>query len=257
MAVLLGHAVGDENGKARGGNPGDQNGREVLTQNWYLNGKGWRVLRAKDSAKAKMIAENMLKACNNANIGYDQGDRNTLYDVAPKVGFDCAKVTTPCETDCSALVRVCCMYAGIKVGNFNTANEVSILMKTGAFTELVGDEYTKDSARLKAGDILTTRVKGHTAVILTDGPLANKSEQSTPIMPSQPATKTGKVVQVIGGSVRVRAADNIKGKYLFTAKKGKEFEFIDIAPSGWYHIRTDIGEAYISNRKDLTRVQDI
>lgn len=254
MAVLLGHAVGDENGKARGGNPGDQNGREVRTQNWYLNGKGWRVLRAKDPAKAKLIAENMRYACANDNIGYDQGDRNTLYTIASKVGFDCSKVTTPCETDCSALVRVCCLYAGIKVGNFSTSNEASVLLKTGAFVEMEGDEYTKDSARLKAGDLLVTRVKGHTAVILTDGPKANKTEPSTP---SQPSSQIKKVVQVIGGSVRVRDAGSTKGKCLFTAKRGKEFEFIDIAPTGWYHIRTDEGEAYISNRKDLTRVQDI
>ena len=33
MAVKIAHAVGDENGKARGGEAGDQTGKEVLVTN--------------------------------------------------------------------------------------------------------------------------------------------------------------------------------------------------------------------------------
>ena len=51
----------------------------------------------------------------NPNIGYDQADRLTLYKVASEVGFDPARVKTKCETDCSALVRVCEAYAGVKL----------------------------------------------------------------------------------------------------------------------------------------------
>ena len=35
MAVLIGSARIDENGRAHGGKAGDQNGKEVSTQNWY------------------------------------------------------------------------------------------------------------------------------------------------------------------------------------------------------------------------------
>ena len=35
MAVRIGHASIDENGKAAGGAGGDQNGREVLVRQWY------------------------------------------------------------------------------------------------------------------------------------------------------------------------------------------------------------------------------
>ena len=47
MAVKIGSARIDENGKAHGGQAGDQTGKEVSTQSWYLNSKGWRVYRAK------------------------------------------------------------------------------------------------------------------------------------------------------------------------------------------------------------------
>ena len=46
MAVKIGSARIDENGKAHGGAAGDQTGKEVSTQNWYS--RNWRVFRAKD-----------------------------------------------------------------------------------------------------------------------------------------------------------------------------------------------------------------
>lgn len=176
--VYIGSAVSDENGKAIGGQAGNQSGRELKKQAWYLHSKGWRVFRAKSVAVADKIADDMRKAIANKNIGYDQGERNTLYNYASKVGFDCSKVTTPCETDCSALVRVCCAYAGVKLSNFNTESEPSRLLASGKFTELTDSKYTTQSVYLKEGDILVTKTKGHTAVVLNDGSKAETSNTS-------------------------------------------------------------------------------
>ena len=57
MAVKIGSARIDENGKAHGGQAGDQTGKEVSTQNWYLHSKGWRVFRAKNPSVAEKIRE--------------------------------------------------------------------------------------------------------------------------------------------------------------------------------------------------------
>ena len=57
------------------------------------------------------------------------------------------------------------MQAGIKVGDFNTSNEVIVLSRTGAFERAVD---ITSSANLCMGDILVTRTKGHT-VIVTKG----------------------------------------------------------------------------------------
>ena len=177
MAVIVGSArQGGSNGRISGDAAGDQNKKEVSTQNYYVHSKGWRVLRAKDASKRKLLADAMRAACANDKIGYDQSQRNTLYNLAAKVGFNPAKVTSACETDCSALVRVCCAYAGIKVSDFNTSTQASRLLASGAFEELKGDKYTTQSSYLMEGDILVTKSKGHTVIVLTNG---NKAEVST------------------------------------------------------------------------------
>lgn len=172
MAVYVGSARSDENGGAHSGKAGDQkSGKEVSTQKWYRHSKGWRVFRAKDRAVALKICEAMEAACKNEKIGYDQWQRNTLYTQAEKVGFDIGKVKIACETDCSALVRVCCAWAGITdlPADMRTGDMPKTLMKTGAFVELKGSKYTEQDLYLGKGDILVTRTSGHTVVVLDDG----------------------------------------------------------------------------------------
>lgn len=171
MAVKIGSARSSYGNTA----PGDQNGgKEVSTENWYLHSKGWYVLRAKDPAVREKIAEAMERACANDNIGYDQSTRSTLYNDVKPYGFDPAKTTKKVNTDCSALVRVCVNFAGVTVGNFITSTEVSMLMATGAFEKLDSDKYCKSSDYLKRGDILDTRTKGHTVVVLSNGTKAEE-----------------------------------------------------------------------------------
>lgn len=171
MSVIVGSARIDENGRAHGGKAGDQTGRELSSQSYYVHSKGWRVFRAKDPAVAEKIAQCMERACANSHIGYDQYQRNTLYTEATKVGFDTAKVTKDVETDCSALVRVCCAFAGITSlpADFRTGNMPKNLLATGAFVELTGSKYTESSLYLGRGDILVTKTSGHTVVVLSKG----------------------------------------------------------------------------------------
>lgn len=169
MAVKIGSARIDENGKTHGGKAGDQSGREICTQAWYKHKKGWRVLRCTNVDKAEKIARAMQAACDNANIGYDQHQRLSLYNFAKRVDFDPSKIKTPCETDCSALVRVCLAYAGIPTEDFRTSNEASVLLRTGEFVERKEGRYTDQSTYLRRGDILVTRTQGHTVVVLSNG----------------------------------------------------------------------------------------
>lgn len=173
--VYVGSAAIDEHGKARGGDAGDQTGREVRTQAWYKHELGWAVIRAKDPAKREKIAYAMRAACDNPNIGYDQNQRDTLYNAAKPFGFDPGKVTVKCECDCSSLVRVCVNYAGVAVGNLRTISEIATLKATGAFDVLTDAEYTDHSDRLMTGDILCTKSTGHTVIVLNDGDKAHES----------------------------------------------------------------------------------
>ena len=169
MAVTIGSARIDERGKISGGRDGDNNGREVSTQSYYAKPASapWRVLRPKDAAKAARIAACMRMACANDHIGYNQSRRLTLYNLAKPHGFDVSRVTQNCSTDCSALVRVCCAYAGIAVGNFTTVNEARMLLATGEFVEMADRKYRTGSAYLREGDVLVTPGKGHTSVVLS------------------------------------------------------------------------------------------
>ena len=174
-SVQLACASIDERGKISGGKAGNQTGKELRIRNWYLHSKGWRVLRCSNPEMRKYIAEAMRNAVNNRNIGYDQNQRNTLYRQVQNAGFDPAKANVACETDCSALVRVAVLYALRKCGNgtsipdFYTANETSILLKTGLFVDLTDSKYTRKADYLCAGDILVTRTKGHTEVAINNG----------------------------------------------------------------------------------------
>jgi peptidoglycan hydrolase-like protein with peptidoglycan-binding domain len=161
MGIIIGSARCDENGKCSGGMVGDQTGKEVSTQNFYVSSKGWYILRPKNIAHANAIASKMSQACNNDNIGYDQNNRLGII----KYGTN---TTTKTECDCSSLVRQCIKEAtGKDVGNFTTANEATILENSGLFIEKIA--YTS-STPIYNGDILITKTKGHTAVVVSGNP---------------------------------------------------------------------------------------
>ncbi len=173
MAVKIGHASIDERGKAQGGSAGDQTGKEVCTRSWY--NKPWIcVIRPKSATHAEKIAKAMEQACANNKIGYDQYQRTTLYTQAKACGWDLSKITTACETDCSALVAVCVNAAGITVSkDIYTGNEKSALNATGKFEILTASKYLTSDAYLKRGDILLA--SGHTAIVLSNGSKAGAS----------------------------------------------------------------------------------
>lgn len=159
MAVIIGSARHDEHGNCySGGKAGDQTGQEVSTQKFYNHSKGWNVLRAKDADVAARLAEAMQIACGNDNIGYDQSERYGII----KYGID-TEVKTEC--DCSSLVRACIIYAsGKDVGDFNTSNERTVILKSGLFDDM-GSYHA--GFVLRNGDILVTRIKGHTVIVVS------------------------------------------------------------------------------------------
>ena len=194
--IEVGSARIDENGNANWGRAGDQNAREVATEHFYSHRLGWTMLRPKDKEVARKIGLAMLEACLNNNIGYDQSNRYGVISSLQKYGR-LAKINEATEADCSSLVRACCIQAGIKIGDFNTSNEVVVLSRTGAFERPV-DITT--SARLCMGDILVTRTQGHTVIV-------TKGFEREDAAPKTKPSKTGKK------SVEEIAKEVIAGKW--------------------------------------------
>lgn len=184
----------DENGKTHGGKAGDQNGKEVKISNWYSYGKsGWDVvIRPKDRNKAHKMAEAMKAACANDNIGYDQWERESLLTEVKKVGNDFSKITTPTETDCSALVATVIIATGTpeeKMRNKGRSNKLaytgdlkSLCAASGEFTILTEKKYLTSGDYLLEGDIILNE-KNHVVVAIENG---SKAETSAPTPASTP-----------------------------------------------------------------------
>ena len=239
MAVMVGSA------RSSFGNtsPGDQaGGKEVSTQAWYLHSKGWYVYRAKDPAAREKIAEAMEKACANDDIGYSQPTRDMLWNDVKPSGFDPSKTSKKVNTDCSALVRVCCAYAGIMLGDFITSNEGSVLVNSGKFDKLMADKYCKQADYLMRGDILCTRIKGHTVVVLTDG---RKAEYPA-ITPSQPDAPSGDTLTVTGATVNLRSGPGTRYSIVGVARKGDKL--VQANETGWVPVLVDSVVRWISEK---------
>lgn len=213
MAVYIGHASIDERGKAKGGTAGDQTGKEVYKRTWYS--KPWHtVFRAKSPEIAEKIAKAMEQACANNNIGYDQYQRTTLFELAKAKKWDISKVDKKCETDCSALVAVCCNAAGVAVSkDMYTGNESAVLKGTGKFNSYIDSIYTGSSSYLKRGDILLGN--GHTAVVLTNGDKVKAVAKNATTTTKKPAAT--KTKQKIATGTAQKLSKPLAGTYRVTA----------------------------------------
>lgn len=181
MAVKIGHASIDEHGKGRGGNAGDQTGREVYIREYYIHPSKWDiVLRPKKASVAEASAKACEAGCANNNIGYDMDQRNTAHTQAKAVKYNLSKIKTKCETDCSAFMTLCALAAGVTsleyTGNAPTTSTMrSAFSKSGAYEVLDDKKYLTSDAYLKRGDILVSEGH-HTVMVLSNGSkVENKS----------------------------------------------------------------------------------
>ena len=183
MSVLIAHASLDENKNIKNGKAGDQTGKEVCIRDWY--NKPWNVMiRFKDPIMANRFADDMEMAANNDYIGYDQNQRNSLLIKARKYNYNISRITEPCECDCSSLVAVACMYAGIPESSLtlngncaHTRNLKSMLKATGKVDVYTTIPYLALTDKLKRGDILLKEGSHVCGVVKTDSISEKKSAQ--------------------------------------------------------------------------------
>ena len=229
MSVKIGHASIDERGKAKSGTAGDQTGKELCTRTWYA--KGWNVLlRPKSATVAEKMAKACEAGCGNSKIGYDQNQRNTLRTQAKAAGWNLAKITKACETDCSAFMTVCAEAAGVNMsgcytsGNAPTTSTMRAKFKaTGAFEVLTDSKYLTGDAYLKRGDILV-REGSHTVMVLSNGSKVGSSSKTVSSTQKPAAAKY--------------RSDTLTGTYKTTAdlhmrtNAGKDNESLCVIPAG-------------------------
>lgn len=242
MSVILGSARCDEHYSGRGGSAGDQRQTskpdykgEVSMQEFYVHSKGWIVARLKKEKWASANAKAMETACNNANIGYDQDQRDGL---AP--GREDVDTKKKVETDCSALVRRCIYDAtGKDVGNIRTITMESALTKSGLFEPLM--QY-RSGMTLYTGDVLFTGylghpVSGHTVIVVkgkdrTDGNGKATLDIAKPVLKAGNVNSEVKVLQKNLNLAKCRDENGNKldkdgefGKHTLAALKNFQAEY--------------------------------
>lgn len=232
--VTIGSARIDENGNIIGGMAGDQTGREVCTEAYYVHKLGWVMLRPKDSKMAIRLAKAMMDACSNKNIGYDQGQRESIVPMFKKYR-GLGMIHEPCETDCSKLVEVCVWQAtGKDPGWFTTGNAVDVLSKTGYFEKPVNvNSYTK----LKMGDILCTKTKGHIVIVTSD--------DFEVVVEKEKSDKAKPAVYMVTTALNIRKGAGITNAVLGVLTKGTEVKATgdteNISGTKWFKVKTPTG----------------
>lgn len=160
MIANSGH---DENGKYKGGKAGDQTKTEFAVIPWY--NRPWSVvLRYPDQRVAKDIAYLAKAAAENDHIGYDQNQRSTFWKaLSHATGYDTAKVTEDCESDCTCGVATIVKAAGLRkgvklLGDIDPDYYYSGNLKPGfrnlGFQILTDSKYLTSDRYLLPGDIL-------------------------------------------------------------------------------------------------------
>lgn len=169
---MIVHASISENGNAGWdgkASPGDQTGKEVFKRDWY-NGM-WNVcLRYTDTKigmKAAQIAEKL--AASNL-VGYDQSNRNNLYQTLKGYDFNVErylKSGVKTECDCSSFIYAiyACLLPHIRSNNNApvTSNMKERYLYYG-FSAFYGSDYLLSPDKLLPGDILV-KTGSHTVLV--------------------------------------------------------------------------------------------
>lgn len=224
MAIRIGHASLSENGSVNGVK-GDSTKKEVCIRNWYS--KPWEYMAIHPDANVReKHADAVEAACNNNNIGYGQGDRNTAYKEAKAVGFDIAKITNKCNCDCSSLQNLAALVSGAKGVTYGSNGWTTSTMKSAlkaagyriieSSTYLASDEYcVRGAIYVKAGS--------HTVCGLDNGSDYKKTLEKAGINTATKveAPTVSQKTDISATSVKIDAArsrdDKLAGKYAVTA----------------------------------------
>ncbi len=201
--VKICHASIDEKGNVAGGQAGDQTQKEVCVRDWY--DKQWNVhLRYKDKDIAKKASSIAKKLANSELVGYDQYNRNTLYQKLKKhkwnvEAYIASKEQSEC--DCSAFVYAiyCCLIPSMRGdSNAPTTSTMKAFFKKHGFEVSTAAKFTDKDNYLLTGDVLV-KEGSHTVMAVSDGAKATTKEKKT--CPYKEPTTTVKRGQT-GNSVK-------------------------------------------------------
>lgn len=251
MAVLIGHASIDENGKTQGAKTGDQTQKEICTRSWY--NKPWNVyLECLDNSMAEKAAIFMEQICADADFGYSQPNRWKGYNAIINNGRKVEGAKG--DFDCSSLVLTCYILAGLSIAATGyTGNMKSIMVNTGKFKAYTDAEHLTSDAYAKRGGIYL-KEGSHVVMALSNGSKVSASSPGSQGGASNSAGNKNYVGKGIGTAtaktnMNVREGAGTDKKSIGGVTKGTSVEVLEII-NGWYKIvwpNASCGYAYTSN----------
>lgn len=238
--VMIAEALGNEVGKSKGGQPGDQNNKEIVVREFKVKRDyAWNcVLRCTDRAMAEKAAQYAREIAECPQFGYDQTNRWSGPKNIEKVGIENIDKAKAGDFDCSSLVIECYRLAGLPVKMTGyTGSMVKIFLKTGYFEKLDGEEYLTSSDYDLTGDVYVAEER-HTLIVLNDGPKADP----------EPMTD---YVEIIKGRMWCRFTPDGK-KYRTVGVEDnpipyRGFSEPDASGKLWWAVRVDDVDGYISS----------
>ena len=169
MSIRIGHASISENGSVNGAK-GDSTGKEVCVRGWYSKPWDFMAIHPEAAVREKHAAA-VEDACKNDNIGYGQGDRNTLNTLAKGVGYNLAAVGK-CNCDCSSLQNVAAVAsgaAGVSYGsNGWVTSTMKVALKAAGYKIVTKRQYLDNAAYCVRGAIYV-KASSHTVCGLDNG----------------------------------------------------------------------------------------
>lgn len=255
MAYYIAHASLDERGRANSGQAGDQTGREVFIRQWYNS--NWNVmLRPKNPEIGKKACNAAIYIATSNIAGYDQYQRNTLRAELKKVNYDYKKLTTKCETDCSAFCTVVYECAGynmdscyMALGNGEYNAPVTQTMRrtytaTGQFTAYTDAKYLTSAVYLQPGDVLV-RESGHTCIYIGTSTAGFPDVSSAAKPETHTAVNKKFIINTKTDPLNCRAEPNGYASILGKFNKG-----VVVAASkmttGWYYVTNGSLSGWVS-----------
>mgnify|MGYP003571263330 CR=1 FL=1 len=239
----------DEHGNYKGGQAGDQTGKEWYIRDWY--DRPWNcVLRHPNAEVRKCLATLAVKAANNDNIGYDQAQRETYRQALERAGWDPEKIEEAVESDCSAGVIANIIATGHILGiaglqNFGATYTGNMRKEGGnrGFQVLTDPKYLTSSEYLLAGDI-PLNDKHHVCTVVTNGtksgaetPLTEKGDyEIMPLIKRGNRGKAVKILQILLGGLEVDGSfgpKTLAAVKAFQKKKGLQQDG-EVGPLTWH-----------------------
>lgn len=255
-AVRMGHASISENNTING-TKGDSTKKEVCERKWY--NKPWDFVAIyPDAAVRERHAAACEAGCANDKIGYGQSDRNTLNTLAKAVGYDLSKITTACNTDCSAFMNVCAVASGAPDATYGSNGWVTSNMRsklTAAGYKIVEDATLIANAKYCVRGAIYVKSGSHTTCGLDNGPEYQKMLAAADVVDAGVPDNKEFVGKGIGkakalSTMNIRKGSSTSTYSYGTIRKGIEVEVLEVLSNGWYKIvwtQCAEGYAYTSN----------